>query len=52
MIRHFSLKHDSWLNQVEIEISIFGRGCRSRPVAETQTLERCVGAQEAESRAT
>ncbi len=45
---HFTPKHGSWLNQAEIEISIFERSCLSRPVPDTQTLQQRVGALEAE----
>src|SRR5262249_6656657 len=47
----YTPKHGSWLNQAEIEISIFERGCLSRPVADTATLEQRVGALEAERNA-
>lgn len=45
---HYTPKHGSWLNQAEIEISIFERGCLSRPVPNTKTLQQRVGALEAE----
>jgi hypothetical protein len=45
---HSTPKHGSWLNRAEIEISIFARGCLSRPVPDTQTLQQRVGALEAE----
>jgi len=45
---HYTPKHGSWLNQAEIEISIFERGCLSRPVGDTATLERRVSALEEE----
>ncbi len=48
---HYTPKHGSWLNQAEIEISVFERGCLSRPVADTQTLEQRVHALEAERNA-
>jgi hypothetical protein len=48
---HYMPKHGSWLNQAEIEISIFERGCLSRPVVDTTTLERRVRALEAERNA-
>jgi hypothetical protein len=48
---HYTPKHGSWLNQVEIEISIFARGCLSRPVPDTQTLQHRVGAMEAKRNA-
>ena len=41
----------SWLNQAEIEISIFERGCLSRPVGDLATLEQRVSALEAERNA-
>jgi len=45
---HYTPTHGSWLNQAEIEISIFERGCLSRPVPDTATLEQRVVALEAE----
>lgn len=48
---HFTPKHGSWLNQAEIEISVFERGCLSRPVPDTATLERRVSALEDERNA-
>jgi hypothetical protein len=45
---HYTPKHGSWLNQAEIEISIFERGCLSRPVGDTPTLEQRVRVLEAE----
>jgi hypothetical protein len=48
---HYTPKHGSWLNQAEIEISIFERGCLSRPVGDAATLERRVRALEAERNA-
>lgn len=45
---HFTPKHGSWLNQAEIEISIFERGCLSRPAGGRETLERRVATLEAE----
>jgi hypothetical protein len=45
---HPTPKHGSWLNQAEIEISVFERGCLSRPVSDIATLERRVQALEAE----
>jgi hypothetical protein len=47
----FTPKHASWLNQAEIEISIFERGCLSRPVADTATLKGRVKALEDERNA-
>jgi hypothetical protein len=43
----FTPKHGSWLNQAEID-SIVERGCLSRPVPDTATLEQRVRALEAE----
>jgi hypothetical protein len=48
---HPTPKHGSWLNQAEIEISVFERGCLSRPVGDRATLERRVGALEEERNA-
>jgi hypothetical protein len=48
---HPTSKHGSWLNQAEIEISVFERGYRSRPVSDLATLERRVGALEEERNA-
>jgi DDE superfamily endonuclease len=48
---HPTPTHGSWLNQAEIEISVFERGCLSRPVGDLATLERRVGALEAERNA-
>lgn len=48
---HSTPKHGSWLNMAEIEISIFERGCLSRPVSDVPTLCRRVGALETERNA-
>jgi hypothetical protein len=48
---HPTPKHGSWLNQAEIEISVFERGCLSRPVNDLATLQRRVQALEAERNA-
>ncbi|HEX9036844.1 MAG TPA: IS630 family transposase [Ktedonobacterales bacterium] len=48
---HYTPKHGSWLNQAEIEISVFERGCLSRPVGDRVTLERRVSALEEERNA-
>jgi hypothetical protein len=48
---HFTPKHASWLNQAEIEISVFERGCLSRPVGDVPTLEQRVRALEDERNA-
>ncbi len=33
---HYTPKHGSWLNMAEIEISVFERGCLSRPVGDSR----------------
>jgi DDE superfamily endonuclease len=48
---HYTPKHGSWLNQAEIEISIFERGCLSRPVPTTAVLKQRVAALETERNA-
>jgi hypothetical protein len=48
---HYTPKHGSWLNMAEIEISIFERGCLSRPVSNVPTLCRRVEALETERNA-
>ena len=48
---HYTPKHGSWLNMAEIEISVFERGCLSRPVADFETLDRRVQTLEAERNA-
>ena len=48
---HYTPKHGSWLNMAEIEISVFERGCLSRPVADLETLDRRVKTLEAERNA-
>jgi hypothetical protein len=45
---HYTPKHGSWLNLAEIEISVFERGCLSRPVGDFETLDRRVKTLEAE----
>lgn len=45
---HYTPKHGSWLDMAEIEISIFERGCLSRPVPDTTVLTQRVQALEAE----
>jgi hypothetical protein len=37
---HYTPKHGSWLNQAEIELAIFARGCLSRGVGEREALRR------------
>lgn len=48
---HYTPKHGSWLNQAEVEISIFERGCLSRPVGDSATLAQRVSALETERNA-
>src|SRR3712207_5191412 len=36
----YTPKHGSWLNMVEIELSVLVRQCSKRRVPDTQTLER------------
>jgi hypothetical protein len=45
---HYPPKHGSWLNQAEIELAVFERGCLSRRVGDTQTLQQRVQALETE----
>jgi hypothetical protein len=45
---HHTPKHGSWLTMAESEISVFERGCLSRPVGDRATLQRRVRALEAE----
>jgi hypothetical protein len=45
---HPTPKQGNWLNHAEIEISVFKRGCLSRPVPDVATLQRRVYALEAE----
>jgi transposase len=44
---HYTPKHGSWLNLVEIELSVLERQCLSRRVPDAATLEREVAAYEA-----
>ena len=48
---HYTPKHGSWLNMAEIEISVFERGCLSRPVGDLPTLRHRVAALETERNA-
>jgi hypothetical protein len=48
---HYTPTHGSWLNLAEIEISVFERGCLSRPVGDLLTLQHRVSALEAERNA-
>ncbi len=40
---HFTPKHASWLNMVEIEISVLSRQCLKQRIADINTLRREVG---------
>ena len=44
---HYTPKHGSWLNLVEIELSVLERQCLNRRIPDTVTLEREVAAYEA-----
>lgn len=44
---HYTPKHGSWLNLVEIELSVLQRQCLNRRIPDTPTLEREVAAYEA-----
>ncbi len=48
---HYTPKHGSWLNQAEIELAIFERGCLSRRVGDQEILRRRVAALETERNA-
>ena len=41
---HYTPKHASWLNQVEIEISVLSRQCLERRIPEPETLRREIAA--------
>lgn len=43
---HFTPKHASWLNMAEIELSVLGRQCLSRRIADKEILKREVQAWE------
>ena len=45
---HYTPKHASWLNQVEIEIGILGRQCLDRRIPDRATLAREIAAWQAE----
>ena len=45
---HYTPKHASWLNMVEIELSILGRQCLDRRIPDLETLRREVTAWEQE----
>ena len=36
---HYTPKHGSWLNLVEIELSVLGRQCLNRRIPDRETLE-------------
>lgn len=48
---HYTPTHGSWLTMAEIEISVFERGCLSRPVGDVPTLRPRVTVLEAERNA-
>ena len=43
---HYTLKHDSWLNMAEIELSILSRQCLDRRIPDQETLRAEVSAWE------
>lgn len=43
---HYTPKHGSWLNQVEIEISVLSRQCLERRIPDVETLQREIQAWE------
>jgi len=43
---HYTPKHGSWLNQVEIEISVLSRQCLERRIPNVETLQREIAAEE------
>lgn len=43
---HYTPKHGSWLNQVEIEISVLSRQCLERRLPDVETLRREIQAWE------
>lgn len=45
---HYTPKHGSWLNMVEIELSVFGKQCLRGRVANELELRQQIGALEAE----
>jgi DDE superfamily endonuclease len=50
---HHTPKHGSWLNQAEIELSVVGRQCLSRRIAQAETLtHRIANWQQERNRAT
>jgi hypothetical protein len=45
---HYTPKHGSWLNMAEIELSVLGRQCLNRRIADAKTLAQEVAAWETE----
>lgn len=43
---HYTPKHGSWLNQVEIEISVLSRQCLERRLSDLETLHQEIQAWE------
>ncbi|MFH7025472.1 MAG: transposase [Heteroscytonema crispum UTEX LB 1556] len=43
---HYTPKHASWLNQVEIELSVLSRQCLERRIGDRQLLESQIAAWE------
>ncbi|MGI2909268.1 transposase [Tolypothrix sp. VBCCA 56010] len=43
---HYTPKHASWLNQVEIELSVLSRQCLERRIPDIQTLSSEIAAWE------
>jgi hypothetical protein len=43
---HYTPKHASWLNQVEIELSVLSRQCLERRIGDRETLKREIAAWE------
>jgi len=48
---HYTPKHGSWLNQMEVEWSVLGRQCLNRRIGDAETLAREVAAWEGERNA-
>jgi transposase len=45
---HYTPKHGSWLNQVEIELSVLSRQCLERRIPDVETLSKEIAAWERE----
>ena len=45
---HYTPKHASWLNMVEIELSVLSRQCLERRIPDSESLGREIGAWEQE----